>query len=119
MDSESLDLNEVLQRVQNDRELLIELFNIFFEDCPGKMSNLKSAVQKKDFNSIRDIAHSMKGASGNISAKKIHNSFFKIEQMGKNSDLNGIDGLIKDLEEQIKELKKITLQVEQDFKKAA
>ena len=117
MNSEIIDLKEVLDRVQNDRELLIELLDIFLEDCPPKINAIKEAVAKKDFLQLRDIAHSMKGASGNISAKNINASFLQIEQMAKNNDLNSIDVSLKELDKRFEELKTYSKKLKEDLKK--
>ncbi len=105
MSQDAVDLKEVLERVQNDRALLVELFDIFLSDCPGKITALKTAVAKKDLTALKDVAHSLKGASGNISAKKLFDSFLKIEQIAKSNDLSALDGPLSILDSQIEELK--------------
>lgn len=117
MNQDVIDLVEVLERVQNDRELLIELFDIFSEDYPAKVVAIKEAVAKKDFIQIRDVAHSMKGASGNISAKKVNASFLKIEQMAKNNILTGIEEALKELAENLQEFKLYSAKLKEDLKK--
>lgn len=117
MNQDVIDLAEVLERVQNDRELLIELFDIFSEDYPAKVVAIKEAVEKKDFIQIRDVAHSMKGASGNISAKKVNASFLKIEQMAKNNILTGIEEALKELAENLQEFKLYSTKLKEDLKK--
>ena len=117
MNQDVIDLNEVLERVQNDRELLIELLDIFLEDCPEKISAIKEAVEKKDFGQLRDAAHSMKGASGNISAKKIHALFLQIEQMAKNNEIGTIPDCLKELDTQLQDLQAYRVRLEKDFNK--
>ncbi len=117
MNPDIIDLNEVLERVQNDRELLLELFGIFLEDCPVKISAMKEAVQRKDFAQLKDIAHSMKGASGNISAKSINALFLQIEQMAKNNNVTGIEGLFKGIEKQLQDLKIYSDKLKQELQK--
>ncbi|MFA5059152.1 MAG: Hpt domain-containing protein [Candidatus Omnitrophota bacterium] len=113
MSDDIIDLNEVLERVQDDKELLLELIGIFLGDCPAKLSAMKMAAEKKDFGQIKDLAHSLKGASANISAKKISAIFLQIEQMAKNNDaastlqlLTQVNVQIKDLENYLVKLKK-------------
>jgi HPt (histidine-containing phosphotransfer) domain-containing protein len=98
MNQEPVDLKEALDRVQEDRGLLMELFDIFQDDFVEKRKNLEGAIRTKDFEQIKSIAHSLKGASGNISAKLIHAACLEIEQKGKSQDLNSMDGLIKNLD---------------------
>lgn len=100
-----VDLHEALERVQGDRELLLELIGIFLEDCPKKVDAIKEAIAKGDFLLLREAAHSMKGASGNISAKKLYQTFLAIEEMGKKNDLQSAQEVLEDLEGQLKDLK--------------
>ena len=81
MNDDVVDLKEALERVQDDKELLLELFDIFLGDCTKKIEIIRQAIEKKDLNQLKDTAHSLKGASGNISAKKLYNSFLTMEQI--------------------------------------
>ena len=118
MDQDVVDLPEVLERVQNDRELLLELLAIFLNDCPSKIKAIHEAVKTKDFEKLKEVAHSMKGASGNISAKKINAAFLAIEQKAKTPTLEGIDGILKELEGHINDLRSYALKLKEEFKKS-
>lgn len=117
MSQDIIDLPEVLERVQNDRELLSELIDIFLADCPVKISAIKQAIQNKDFAQLRDTAHSIKGASGNISAKKLHALFLQIEQAGKDNALAGTEALLNELDRQFQEFKEYAVKLKQELKK--
>ena len=118
MDQDVVDLPEVLERVQNDRELLLELLDIFLNDCPSKIKAIHEAVRTKDFEKLKEVSHSMKGASGNISAKKINAAFLAIEQKAKTPTLEGIDGILKELEGHINDLRSYSLKLKEEFKKS-
>ncbi|MBF0483187.1 MAG: Hpt domain-containing protein [Candidatus Omnitrophica bacterium] len=94
MSDQIIDVPELLERVQDDKELMLELFDIFMEDYPGKRKQLEEAIAEKNFETIRGVAHSVKGASGNISAKLVREVCMSLENKGKN---NIIDGADKDL----------------------
>ncbi len=87
MNDEILDLNEFLERVQDDKELLLELFDIFIADYKEKSQLLQTAIDTNNYEQIKNIAHSLKGSSGNISAKLLRASCLKLEEIGKNGDL--------------------------------
>ncbi|MCK5579781.1 MAG: Hpt domain-containing protein [Candidatus Omnitrophica bacterium] len=97
-----IDLDEVMERVQDDRELLEELLEIFEEDHQEKISLLKGVVEEGGFEQIKDITHSMKGAAGNISAKAIYSTCARIEQMAAKRDINEIKECVSVLEEQFR-----------------
>jgi two-component system, sensor histidine kinase and response regulator len=117
VNDEAIDLKEVLERVQDDRDLLLELLDIFLTDCPPKIEAMKRAVGSKDLTQLRDLSHSLKGASGNISAKKMYAAFLKIEQMAKNNDLNQIETLLKEIDTQLIDVRGYALKLKKDFKK--
>ena len=114
MSDDAIDMKEVMDRVQDDRELLIELLQIFIEDYTEKKKILDEAVSKNDFAQVRSIAHALKGSSGNISAKKLRLSFLDLEQMAKTQDFSKAKEIFALLDQRFNELKDF---VEKNLKK--
>ena len=106
MSEDVLDWQELLDRVQEDKDLALELFDIFIEDYKTKRQNLTGALEKQNFDEVRSIAHSLKGASGNISAKALRQSFLKLEEMAKANSLKGKDELLQGIDQKFQELEK-------------
>ena len=104
MADEILDVNEFMERVQDDKELLLELLDIFVSDYQEKEKLMQTAVSGNDHEQIKSISHSLKGASGNISAKKLRETFVKLEELGKNNDTSGADELLSTMNQQFEEL---------------
>jgi len=104
MDEVIIDTEEFLERVQDDKELLFELFDIFLEDFVEKREALTVAVEGKDYDQVRGIGHSLKGASGNISAKALRGFCIELEEMGKNKNLDGAEGVLKNLDQAFENL---------------
>ena len=100
MSDEAIDMKELLERDQDDKELLMELLEIYLDDYPGKRKQLGEDVSAKNTEGIKSIAHSLKGAAGNISAKALHSLFWQIEQKTKNNDFSGVDSLISAIDQQ-------------------
>ncbi|MDP8212307.1 MAG: Hpt domain-containing protein [Candidatus Zapsychrus exili] len=96
MSEQLFNLSEFMERVQDDKELLLELIEIYIEDFKIKRQSLIVAIEGNNSEEIRNIAHSLKGASGNISAHSLREVFSKLEGMGKNEDLTGAPELIAD-----------------------
>lgn len=115
MDSEIIDLKEVLERVQDDKELLIELFDIYKTDFSKKRQALSEAITASDITKIKEIAHSMKGASGNISAKSIYGSCLALEQLAKANATTGMNELVKRIDDQFEQVKSVTAQLAKDW----
>ena len=117
MADEAIDLKEALERVQDDHELLLELFDIFEEDFAEKRININQVVAAKNFEGLRDIAHSMKGASSNISAKKIYEFLRQLEHAAVEGNRQEIDSILKNVDVQYDELKKYMQKLRQELKK--
>ncbi len=98
------DYDEVMERVQDDKELLLELLDLFTDDFKEKRTALSEYIQSKDFENIRGIGHSLKGASGNISAKALREVLLQIEEKGKNEAVEGLEDLLVDLDKSFDEL---------------
>ena len=104
MDKNVLDLKDVLERVQDDRELLMELLDIFVEDYAEKRELLNKLIEENNAEEVRNIAHSIKGAAGNISAKAIHVTCAKMELLAEGNDLEPVKGLLGQLDKQFVDL---------------
>ena len=100
-----IDLPEVLERVQNDKGLLLELFDIFEDDFNKKRQTLGAAIAAGDFDKIKEAAHSIKGASGNLSAKSMHAACVQFEQLAKSNSTAGMADLVKTIDGQFEQVK--------------
>lgn len=113
--SEIIDLKDFMERVQDDKELLLELLDIFQEDFVLKRQALEVAVSSTDVNKIKEVAHSLKGASGNISAKEMHANFLKVENAAKTSDMAQVALILKDVDIQFEQIKQFAVKIKKEF----
>lgn len=116
MDDDVFDLNEFLERVQNDRALLLELLDIFIDDFQQKRKTIDQAVISKDYEQLKRLAHSVKGSAANISAKSLRTVFTQFETMAKNSDLTGVDVILTTIDQEFKKFMERMTQVKQELK---
>ncbi len=100
-----VDLKDVLERVQDDKELLVELFAIYEEDFINKRKSLGEAVAAKDITKIKEIAHSMKGSSGNVSIKPMYAACLQLEQLAKENKTDGMAELLTAIDGYFEEVK--------------
>ncbi|MCR4338123.1 MAG: Hpt domain-containing protein [Candidatus Omnitrophica bacterium] len=101
-----LDMKDVLDRVQDDRELLMELLEIFQDDFIQRRKNLQDALDENDAQVVREVAHAIKGASGNISAKRIFLLCHKMEKAAQAGFLDEVRRDLPSLDEQFQILQK-------------
>ena len=118
MNEQVLDIEEVLDRVQDDKELLLELFDIFQDDYSEKRRQIKEAIGKNDIEQLRNIAHSLKGASSNISAKRIYSLFSQIEHLAAQGDISGIGEVMAKTESEYTALQSAIEKCKKEFRKS-
>ena len=100
MSEKVFDVDDVMERVQDDVELLEELLEIFEEDHQAKRKSLEEVVAQENYDEIKDITHSMKGAAGNIAAKTIYAICLKIEILAEEQKIEEIKTHLPALVEQ-------------------
>ncbi len=96
------DKDEVLKRFDGEKEFLAELVEIFINDTPVQFSEIQKAVDNLNGKDLERSAHKLKGAIANFAEKDAFEAALKIEMMGKENRLDGIevafDTLVKEVE---------------------
>jgi|SRR5579872_832420 len=99
--AEFLNLPELLERVENDEDLLRELLALFQEDLPASRNALQTAIAGGDLTEIERAAHRMKGMLANLSAKQAASLAAEIESAARAGDSLKIPELISLFDPQI------------------
>src|SRR4029077_17599508 len=82
------DLNELLARVENDRELMRDLLSIFKQEFPLHLQALRLAVDSFDAEKVASEAHSLKGMLSNLAAGPSAAAAARLEQLGRNREVS-------------------------------
>jgi HPt (histidine-containing phosphotransfer) domain-containing protein len=115
--TEIIDLKDALERVQDDKDLLLELFDIFTEDFAAKYPVFQQACQKGDGVTFKMMAHGFKGATGNISAARMHANCIELDNKAKTGDISGAGPQVELLGRQFEEFKAEAARVRKEFGK--
>ncbi|MCA9402031.1 MAG: Hpt domain-containing protein [Candidatus Omnitrophica bacterium] len=115
MSENVIDLKEFLERVQDDKELLLELLDIYTDDYLEKRKLLSRYIQEKDFELVKTTAHSLKGASGNISAKTLRELFLVLEQQAQDLDGARLEEILSDVDHAFAELRKRIAEIKEEL----
>ena len=99
------DKSGFLNRLLGDKTLAAEILDGFLSNVPSQVRELKKAVDIGDAQTIRQKAHSLKGASANIGAMALEEIALQVELAGKDNDLIKASSLISELDNQFKILK--------------
>jgi CheY-like chemotaxis protein len=83
------DQEELLARVENDRELLRDLLAIFKEEFPRQLLALREAVEAGDGDRVATAAHTLRGMLSNLSATQAAATAARLEQMGRKKETLG------------------------------
>ncbi len=101
--------DESVARVGDDEEFLLELLNDLKDLIEENLAKLEQARQDSDFSIIKEIAHGMKGASGNLGLNIMFETTSNLEKSANNSDLESVNKHFSALEEDYKNLKYIII----------
>jgi len=72
---------ELLERVDDDQELLRELLTIFKEDYPRTVKILEGAVAGGDLKSCASLSHSLKGMLSNLGGTRAAAAAAELEKL--------------------------------------
>lgn len=96
-----IDIEELLQRVENDLDLLAELVAIFGE-TRGEMSDaVHAAVAGGDAPALARSAHALKGAALNFCAADVVAAALELERMGRSGVLSGAAAAVSRLDREL------------------
>lgn len=91
-----------------DRDLLVELQEIMGDDfamlveswrrdAQARMEAIEAALQKDDADQLKQVAHSLKGSSGNLGARDVVAVCLELEARADARNLTGADALLGEL----------------------
>ena len=94
-----MNLKELAKKLELEEKELIELIDLFLKTSSSELTELQSALQKKDFQVAERMAHSIKGAAGSLGFADIYDEAKKMEVASRENRLVDIHegfGIIKE-----------------------
>ena len=88
----------LLSRVDGDEEVFGELCDIFLDDAPKRLADIRTALEARDAKGVRAAAHAFKGAASVFGATGIVDAARRLEQMGDADRLDGSAAVFRELE---------------------
>jgi len=108
-DKTVFDKDVALKMLEGEEEFLKELAEIFINDAPEHMSEIEEAVNCRNSEALVKSAHKLKGAAANFGKNVTTDTAFKLETMGRENNLDGVEEvygtLVKDIESLVNALK--------------
>jgi two-component system sensor histidine kinase/response regulator len=99
-----IDLPTLLTIIDGDKDLLIELGEIFRQDYPQQVAALHEAVRHGDAHRLERVSHSLKGALATIGATTARSLAHELEIMGQSGQLEGSQPTLHKLESELDRL---------------
>jgi len=97
--------DELLNRLLGDEEMTREILEAFLEDIPREMDSLAAAVAVGNTPTVELLAHTIKGAAGNVGSEGLRSAAFEMESAAKKGDLSGAQSLLKSIRQEFEHLK--------------
>jgi nitrogen-specific signal transduction histidine kinase/CheY-like chemotaxis protein/HPt (histidine-containing phosphotransfer) domain-containing protein len=85
----------VLERLKQNMGDIRPVIRVFLGSLPGRLDEMKKAVDNSDHEVIRRVAHTLKGSSSQFGAVYISNLCFQAENMAKVKNLENINAIYK------------------------
>ncbi len=94
-----------LRRLEDssDPGFVRQLIGIFLHDTPARLGALRAAVGRGDAPAIRQLAHSIKGSSASLGARRIAALCAELQQCGHGGSLDGVEDLLLQVEHAFQE----------------
>jgi two-component system, sensor histidine kinase and response regulator len=102
--SQAFDPDALARCTDNDPQLAREVCDIFVEQSQTMLDTLRVAVQDGDSESLRSVAHSLKGAAGCVGAEQVRALALELEIMGKTAATDEAKSKFAELESAIHEV---------------
>ncbi len=100
----SINLSELLARVDNDRELLRELLSIFKREFPDHLRALQNAVAGNDAVQAAGVSHTLKGMLANLAVTKAAASASRLERLARAGEISSLGDALAALEKEVQGL---------------
>ncbi|MGH9431984.1 MAG: response regulator, partial [Terriglobia bacterium] len=103
-EDDSMDLQEMLVLFDGDEELLAEVAGLFLDMYPQQSKDIRAAIARGDSRTLERTAHSLKGAAANFGAQEAASCALRLEQMGREGQLQGAENTNMELESALQRL---------------
>lgn len=90
------DEHDFMERCFGDRDLAMELLDMFIERAAGNLREIDAAVSQRNGAQLIRLAHGLKGISGNLAAVTLHELSGDFDRKYRSEDRN-LDSMLQDV----------------------
>jgi HPt (histidine-containing phosphotransfer) domain-containing protein len=88
-DAPVMDWDLALLGVQNRTKLLLEMAELFLDECPKQLEDIPRAIAERNLSALQRIAHTMMSSAGYFAAKSAIHAARHLEALATEGDLKG------------------------------
>jgi HPt (histidine-containing phosphotransfer) domain-containing protein len=99
-----IDFPSALERIGGDESFLEELLGLYSEDFSEKLNQIKEAIDQGNYDMIRELSHTLKGASANLSLIPLQEASFEMENAGREGNIEKAKKTLELLEKEYQRL---------------
>jgi HPt (histidine-containing phosphotransfer) domain-containing protein len=110
----AFDPEAVLDSLEGDSGLLLEIVGISLVQFPKHMEKIRESIRKADSKTLERAAHALKGAAGNLLARRVREVSLILEEMGGAGSLEGAEEALVTLEEELERLQLELMEFEKE-----
>jgi HPt (histidine-containing phosphotransfer) domain-containing protein len=89
MEQVLIDMDKLFIRMEEDTDLIREVFEVFIEEVAGRKVKFAKALAEGDHAAMTLHAHSLKGASGTLMAEPLREACYDLERAARAGDADG------------------------------
>ncbi len=98
---------EALSRIGGDEDFLRELLGLVLTEIPDQMANFLEACRAGQTEVAERLAHSVKGAAGNVGARRVAQAARNVEEAVRQSGIQRGESLFKALEQEFQTFRQV------------
>jgi two-component system, sensor histidine kinase and response regulator len=102
--NDAIDLAVALERLDGDRDLFEELVQVFRNECPNVIEEMRQAIGQGDAKTLERSAHGLKGSSAQLGGLAVSQIAMQIEKMARSGNVESSRDYFKILQNELDRL---------------
>ena len=98
----TFDIDRALAGLDGDRDLLMEIMDIFKTEAPAMLDRLHQAVSRRDAAELQQAAHALRGSLLSLGASSVADTALALENLGRQGITDNAEAQLAALNSQVK-----------------
>ena len=96
-----MNFKELAENLGLEEDEFQEIVELFLETSNADLNTLRSAIDREDTQQAVEVAHSIKGASGNLGFMAIYEVAKNVEMKAREKDLSGANEAVENIKKEV------------------